>query len=167
MENKLVIAIVALMVAALAAPAVMAATVNYEASVVTSSVTVTTPGGTTFGDLLAGTTDNEITGSLTLANNGGADAIVDAKFTTNDGEATPTYGLTTTSNNVIGGNHFKIGTDGYEFALSYEDSDTALGSDNQVPAGESVSYNAILDVPSGQAPGIYSGTVQLTFTAVV
>lgn len=149
------------MVAALAAPGVMAADVSYTASVVTSDVIVT-PVNTAFGGLLAGTS-KEITGSLTLANSGGANANVDAKFTTNDGT---TYGLTSTSN-VIGGSNFQIGTDGNEVTLNDAGTDAVLGSSNQVPASGSASYDAILDVPSEQAAGDYTGNVQLTFTAVV
>ena len=161
MKNKITIAIVALMVAALVAPGVMAADVSYSASVVTSDVIVT-PLNTAFGDLLAGTS-KEITNSLTLANSGGADADVDAKFTTPTGG--PTYGLDS-GTNVIGGSNFKIGTDGNEVTLKDAGTDIALGSNNQVPADGSASYDAILDVPSGQTPGVYSGIVQLTFTAV-
>ena len=163
MENKLAIAIVALMVAALAAPAVMA-DVTYTASVVTSSVTVT-PANTAFGDLLAGNS-KEITGSLTLDNSGAAAADVDAKFTTNDGEATPIYGLTTASNDVIGGSNFQIGTNGNEITLNDAGTNIQLTASNRVPASGSASYDAILNVPSGQAAGVYSGNVQLTFTAV-
>ena len=162
MNNKLAIAIVALMVAALAAPAVMAADVSYSASVVTSDVIVT-PVNTAFGDLLAGTS-KEITGSLTLDNNGAAAADVDAKFTTPTGG--PTYGLDS-GTNVIGGSNFQIGTNGNEVTLNDAGTDTPLGVNIRVPASGSVDYDAILDVPSGQAAGSYLGTVQLTFTAVV
>lgn len=160
MENKLVIAIAALMVVALAAPVVMAADVDYTASVVTSDVIVT-PVNTAFGDLLAGTS-KEITGSLTLANNGGAAADVDAKFTSN---ASTTYGLVS-GTNVMGGSNFQVGTNGNETALLDTFTDVSLGVNNQVPASGSASYDAILDVPAGQAVGSYAGTVQLTFTAV-
>ena len=159
MKNKITIAIVALMVAALVAPGVMA-DVTYTATVVTSSVTIAQT-GTAFGDLLAGGT-KEISPSLTLTNSGGAAADVDAKFTSNDGT---TYGLTSASN-VIGGSNFQIGTDENEVTLSNEDSNTALGSSNQVPAIGYVDYDAILTVPGDQVAGSYTGIVQLTFTAV-
>ena len=164
MENKLVIAIAALMVVALAAPVVMAASnVDYTANVVTSSVTVS-PTGTAFGDLLAGGT-KEISPSLTLSNSGGAAADVDAKFTSTT--ATPsTYGLVS-GTDVIGGSNFKIGKNTFETALLDTLTDTSLGDDNRVPASGSVDYDAILDVPASQAAGSYSGTVQLTFTAAV
>lgn len=161
MENKLAIAIAALMMVALAAPAVMAADVSYTASVVTSDVVVTQV-GTAFGDLLAGTS-KEITGSLTLTNNGGAAADVDAKFTTPTGGST--YGLISVAD-VIGGSNFQIGTDGNEITLNDAGTDTALGINNQVPASGSASYDAILAVPASQAVGNYAGTVQLTFTTV-
>lgn len=162
MENKLVIAIAALMVVALAAPVVMAADVSYSASVVTSDVIVT-PVNTAFGDILAGTS-KEITDSLTLSNSGGAAANVDAKFTTPTGG--PTYGLVSGAD-VMGGSNFQIGTDMNEVTLDDIGTDIVLGASNQVPAGGSASYDAILAVPSGQAAGSYEGTIQLTFTAVV
>ena len=161
MKNKITIAIVALMVAALVAPGVMA-DVTYTATVVTSSVTIAQT-GTAFGDLLAGGT-KEISPSLTLSNSGGAAADVDAKFTSTT--ATPsTYGLVS-GTNVIGGSNFKIGKNTFETALLDTLTDTSLGDDNRVPASGSVDYDAILDVPGDQAAGSYSGTVQLTFTAV-
>ena len=161
MENKLVIAIAALMVVALAAPVVMAAEVSYTASVVTSSVTVTTPGGTAFGNLLAGTT-NEITNSLTLTNGGGAAADVDAKFI---GNVSGLHGLIS-GTNVIGAGNFSLGTNENETALINDGTNIALGVNNRVPASGSVDYDAILAVPAGQAVASYTGTVQLTFTAV-
>lgn len=160
MENKLVIAIAALMVIALAAPVVMAADVDYTANVVTSSITVTT-NNAAFGNLLAGTT-NEITNSLTLTNGGGAAADVDAKFI---GNVSGLHGLIS-GTNVIGAGNFSLGTNGNETALINDGTNIALGVNNQVPASGSVDYDAILAVPAGQAVASYTGNVQLTFTAV-
>jgi hypothetical protein len=160
MENKLVIAIAALMVVALAAPVVMAADVSYTASVVTSDVTVTT-NSAAFGDLLAGTS-KEITGSLTLANTGGAAADVDAKLIDN---VSGLHGLIS-GTNVIGAGNFSLGTNENETALINDGTNIALGVNNRVPASGSVDYDAILTVPAGQAVASYTGTVQLTFTAV-
>jgi len=168
MENKLAITMVALMVVALAAPAVMGAPENtYTANVVASAVTVTpATGGLDFGDLLVGATE-EITGSLTLTNTGGAAADVSAKFTTSVADTQP-YGLVS-STNVIDGTNFFIGT-GAGVQLASTDTNTPLGSDNQVPANDGtddgeVVYNAILNVPD-TAVGSYNGNVLLTFTAV-
>ena len=162
MENKIaiVMAMTALMVAALAAPIVMAEDVEYTASVVTSNIVVAQM-NTAFGDLLAGAS-NELSPSLNLTNSGGAAADVDAKFTTNVGGL---FGLVS-GTDVIGGSNFEIGTDGNEAALNDVGSDTALGPNNQVPAGSSVNYDAILTVPGSQAVGSYTGNVRLTFTAV-
>lgn len=163
MENKIVIAMVALMVAALAAPMVMADDdVEYTVSVVTSNIVVAQV-NTAFGELLAGAS-KELSPSLNLTNSGGAAADVDAKFTSTT--ATPsTYGLVS-GTDVIGGSNFQIGTDGNEVALNDAGSDIELGPYNQVPAGSSVDYDAILTVPGSQAVGSYTGNVRLTFTAV-
>lgn len=162
MENKIaiVMAMAALMVAALAAPIVMAGDVEYTASVVTSDIVVI-PMNKAFGDLLAGAS-KELSPSLNLTNNGGAAADVDAKFTTN---VTGFFGLVS-GTDVIGAGNFSIGTDGDETALNNAGSDTALGLNNRVPAGSSVDYDAILTVPVSQAVGSYAGNVRLTFTAV-
>jgi hypothetical protein len=162
MENKIaiVMAMTALMVAALAAPIVMADDVEYTVSVVTSDMVVA-PINTAFGDLLAGAS-KELSSSLNLTNSGGAAADVDAKFTTN---VSGLYGLVS-GTDVIGAGNFSIGTDGNEDALNDAGSDTALGLNNQVPAGSSVYYDAILTVPASQAVGSYTGNVRLTFTAV-
>jgi hypothetical protein len=163
MENKMAIAIVALMVAALAAPAVMAAeNVEYSATVGTGQNTAVTIIDAGFGTVAAGSTGNEIEDSLTLTNTGNADASVSATFTTFVGT---TYGLKdTTDTYVIGGSKFKIGVDTKEAALDDTVDTTALGSDNNVPANSAVDYDAILDVPAGQYATAYAGTVQLTFS---
>lgn len=162
MKNKIaiVMAMTALMVAALAAPMVMAADEEYTVSVVTSDIVVA-PIDKEFGDLLAGAS-NELSPSLNLTNNGGAAADVDAKFTTN---VSGFHGLVNATD-VIGAGNFSIGTDGNEMALNNDGSDQPLGINNRVLAGKTISYDAILDVPTGQMVGSYSGNVRLTFTAV-
>jgi len=158
MENKLAITIVALMVVALAAPAVMADdTATYSATVSGAANVVVTPGsdGTAFGDLLAGETET-LTDSLILTNNGNAPAKVEAKFTTVDGD----YGLTgLTSGNVIPGTKFKLGG----IALKATDDQTEITA-SLAGSGGTVTYSAELDVPVGQAADVYDGNVLLTFT---
>lgn len=166
MENKLAIAIVALMVAALAAPAVMADEVGYSATVgVGQNTAVTNIADALFEDVAAGSIGNKITNSLGLTNTGNVAANVNAKFTTTT--ATPgTYGLVSEPN-VIGGSNFKIGMEGVEIGLN-DAEDTTSGialTDSEIPATSvEVFYNAILDVPAGQIDGTYTGTVQLTFS---
>ena len=161
MENKIAIAMAALMVVALAAPAVMAHDANYSATVTgTANVAVTLNDGT-FGGVAAGT-ETEITDSLELNNTGNAAADVSAKFITN---VSGNHGLVNASN-VIGADNFKIGTDGNETALNPDGSDKPLGIDNRVPALQIRNYDAKLNVPVGQALGSYSGTVRLTFISV-
>ena len=161
MENKITIAIVALMVAALVAPGVMAAeSVGYSANVVTSDVSVALNNGN-FGNLLAGG-NIVLSESLTLTNSGGAPADVSAKFTT---DASGTYGLIgLTISNVIPAASVKI--DGQ--TMSNLGDPVPL---SQVPAHDgtndgTVNYDAELTVPSSQAVDEYSGDVLLTFEAV-
>lgn len=158
MENKLAITIVALMVAALAAPAVMAGPVDYSATVITGQNTaVENPSGA-FNNVLAGSgfSVNQIANSFTLNNSGTGDAIVNAKFLNSSDSI---YGLTSASD-VIGGSNFTLGNT-TDIALSNSDSDTQLDG---VPAGTTLIYKAQLKVPAGQALGSYTGTVQLTFS---
>ena len=164
MENKITIAIVALMVAALAAPVVMADNVNYQANVMSGQNTAVTTnaGGNDFGDVTPGSADNENVGSLTLTNSGNANANVNAKFTTS---VVADYGLVS-GTDVIGGSNFQIGINGFELALNDVDvADPGIAlTGSEVPADDAVDYDAILDVPAGQASGLYTGTVQLTFS---
>jgi len=161
MKNKITIAIaiVALMVAALAAPAVLA-DVDYTVSVVTSEVYVDIIYAD-FGDLLAGG-NNLIEDSLNLTNSGGAAAAVTAEFTTNN--TANVYGLITASDYVIPAASVTID----EQTMSNLGDPVSL---NQVPAHSEgtdgqVLYDAELTVPSPQATGDYTGNVLLIFTAV-
>jgi hypothetical protein len=163
MENKIVIAIATLMVVALAAPVVMAVgEVEYSATVGSGQNTAVTIIDAGFGTVTAGSTGNEIGGSLTLTKTGNVAASVSAAFTT---VVDSIYGLTDSTNvYVIGGSNFKIGVDTKEAALDDTVTPTALGLDNNVPANGAVNYDAILDVPAGQYATAYAGTVQLTFS---
>jgi hypothetical protein len=161
MENKLAIAIAALMVAALAAPAVMADDVEYSATVTGAANVAVTLTNVTFGDVSAGT-EKEITNSLKLNNTGNAAADVSAKFITN---VSNNFGLLNASN-VIDAEHFKIGTNGNEIPLYNNGTARPLGPTNQVPASQIKNYDAKLFVPVGQALGSYSGDVQLIITSV-
>jgi len=160
MKKEIAIAITALMVATLVAPAVMAADVDYTVSV-SSCNTVVTQIDTAFGSIIPGNS-SELSPSIELNNTGSANCNVDAKFTT--GTATD-HGLVSGSN-VIPALNFEIGTNNSEVPLNNDGSDKYLGVDNQVPANDFVNYDAKLAVPGAQAGGIYTGTVQLTFTAV-
>ena len=159
MKNKLAIAIVALMVAALAAPLVMADDVPYTATVTSGQSTSVTASIGTFSDVECPSDfdDNVITNSITCENVGNAAASVAAKFTTGDGT---TYGLTKGSD-VIGGSNFQLGDLTFD-TLNDAGSDVTLT--DGVPATSTVTYDAKLKVPSGQASGSYGGTVQLTFS---
>ena len=161
MENKLAITIVALMVAALAAPAVMAFD-PYTATVVSSQSTTVEvgAGGLAFNDMLQGA-DKTLTSSLNLTNNGGWPAAVSAGFTTNDGT---NWGLFDDSV-VLPGNNFSLGTSGNLKPLNYDAADAVdLTASNNVPANNFVLYDAKLTVLSTQTLGTYSGTVELAFT---
>jgi len=162
MNNKLVIAIAVLMVAALVAPGVMAADVPYTATVTSGQSTTVTFNGT-FGSVVTGSgfDANIIVDSITCNNVGTDAATVDAAFTSNDGT---TYGLTTGDPvvDVIGGSNFQLGKPTTFDALNDEGNDVTLT--NGVPAASTVYYDARLQVPAGQTAGDYSGTVQLTFS---
>ncbi len=163
MDKKIGIAMAALMVAALVAPAVMAQeNVGYSASVSGTATVAVTITDNTFGDVPAGTTAS-ITPSLNLNNTGNAAADVNARFTTN---VSGLYGLVNASN-VIGGTNFSIGRNGTTLVpLNDDNTNPPLGPLNRVPASTAIDYNAALFVPVGTLLGSYSGNVQLTFTNV-
>ncbi len=157
MENKIAIAIVALMVAALAAPVVMAADVSYSASVGSTANVVVSSSDSAFGTVSTGTAYTK-SPSITLTNSGNAVGTVTAEFTT---DVSGSYGMVSVSNDVIPADALTI--DGY--ALNNDGSHDTL---SQVPAHDgtndgTVSYDAVFTVPVGQTPGTYTGNVQLTF----
>jgi len=160
MENKLVITMVALMVAALAVPAAMALNdVDYSATVGTGQSTSVTASDGAFGNVNAGSDfeDNVKTDSITCQNVGNVDATVAAKFTT---DSSGTHGLVS-GTDVIGGINFKLGDSNFDL-LNNGGTDVTLT--DGVLKGTTVTYDAKLKVPAGQAAGAYSGTVQLTFS---
>jgi len=161
MEYKLVIAIAALMVAALAAPAVIADPVAYSATVISGQSTSVTAINGTFGDVASPSVfaDNEITDSITCVNTGNADATVSAAFTSSVVADTPPYGLVA-GTAVIGGSNFQLGNTTF---VQLTDGGSVVTLDG-VPATLTVTYDAQLQVPSGQTGGSYAGTVELTFS---
>jgi len=117
---------------------------------------VVTVHNTSFGNVLAG--DNTtIYISLTLNNTGTASADIEAVFKSNVSEI---YGLNGTGSNIIPGNYFELGPDTNEKALTNTTTKTFVST---LPAGENVTYNAILTVPAGQAADDYSGIVELSW----
>ena len=159
MEKKIAIALAALMIAALVAPAVMADNVPYSATVTGGqSTTVTTSNGA-FGSVKTGSgfDTNVITASINCTNVGTDAASVDAKFISNSGT---TYGLVN-GTNVIGGSNFQLGNATFN---ALNDGGTDVSLTDGVPAEANVAYHAKLQVPAGQALGSYTGTVQLTFS---
>lgn len=162
MNKKIGIAMAALMMAALVAPVVMAA--DYTATVLAGQNTAVAvgEGGVAFGSILQGNS-NTLTTSLVLTNSGGVAAAVSAAFTT---LVSPTYGLVdtaTTPTLVIPASNFELGTTGNLVGLLDAGTSQALGTSNNVLAATSVNYDARLTVPSTQAAGAYSGTVELAF----
>ena len=159
MEKKIAIALAALMVAALAAPVVMASDVPYSATVTGGQSTSVTTSNGAFGSVKTGSDfdTNVITASINCTNLGTDAASVAAKFITN---VETTYGLVNDTN-VIGGSNFQLGNAIFN-ALNDEGTDVMLT--DGVPAGANVAYHAKLQVPAGQALGSYTGTVQLTFS---
>ena len=120
------------------------------------SVSVNT---TCFGSVLAGNS-TEIHVSLTLNNTGDASAEIEAVFKTNVSDV---YGLNGTGESIIPiipGNNFELGPDGNETALTNTTTKTLIST---LPAGETVTYDAILIVPAGQAADDYNGIVELSW----
>ena len=168
MENKLAIVIVALMVAALAAPAAMAVIalndVDYSATVTSGQSTSVTLSDGTFGSVVTGSdfADNIIEDSITCQNLGTDAATVDAAFTTNNGSGGTVYGLKhLTTTDMIGGSNFQLGVSTFD-TLNDDGSDVTLA--DGVAASSTVGYDAKLKVLAGQPAGSYSGNVQLTFS---
>lgn len=159
MEKKIAIALAVLMIAALAAPVVMADNVPYSATVTGGQSTSVTTSNGAFGSVKTGSDfdTNVITASINCTNLGTDAASVAAKFISN---VDITYGLVNNTN-VIGGSNFKLGNATFN-ALNDEGTDVMLT--DGVPAGANVAYHAKLQVPAGQALGSYTGTVQLTFS---
>jgi hypothetical protein len=118
---------------------------------------VVTVHNVSFGNMLAG--DNTtIYISLTLNNSEGtAAATIEAVFKSN---VSVVYGLNGTGSNIIPGNNFELGRDTNEKALTNTTTKTFIST---LPAGENVTYNAILIVPAGQAADDYSGIVELSW----
>ena len=162
MKNKITIAIaiVALMVAALAAPVVMADdNVSYTASVGSEANVIVSSSDGAFGSISAGATYTK-SPSINLTNSGNAVGTVTAEFTTSYG-TTPTYGMVLDTNTGIPAD--KLTIDG-EIMQNNADPVTLTS----VPANDgtndgTVSYDAVLTVPAGQTPGTYTGNVLLTF----
>jgi len=159
MEKKIAIALAVLMIAALAAPVVMAGDVPYSATVTGGQSTTVTSSNGAFGSVKTGSgfETNVITASINCTNAGTDAASVAAKFLTNSGTI---YGLVNDTN-VIGGSNFMLGNATFN-ALNDEGTDVMLT--DGVPADANVAYHAKLQVPAGQALGSYTGTVQLTFS---
>jgi hypothetical protein len=162
MENKLVIAIATLMVVALAAPVVMAAEVSYSATVGSGQSTSVTASDGAFDNVNAGSdfADNVKENSITCQNVGNAAASVAAKFTSSVTASTAPYGLVS-GTDVIGGSNFQLGDSTFN---TLNDAGTDVTLTDGVPAASTVTYDAKLQVPSGQTAGVYGGTVQLTFS---
>ena len=160
MNNKLAIAIVALMVAAVVAPGVMADDVSYTATVGSAANVVVSSSDSAFGAVSAGTAYTK-SPSITLTNSGNAIGTVVAEFTTS---VSPTEHGMVSGSEVILAEHLTI--DGQ--ALNNDGTTDTLTS---VPAHDGindgiVSYDAVLTVPVGQTSAIYTGNVQLTFGTV-
>ena len=148
MENKFAIAIVALMVAALATPLVMAdGTADYSANVKAGQDISATLNNGTFEDVLKGSL-NTITGSLTLTNSGdwpGLVKVYGADFVGTPSGTMPIGSLTINSQVIT---------------TSAADLVTLDEAGGTTPT---VTYDAALTVPTNQAAGSYTTTVNLEF----
>ena len=109
---------------------------------------------TSFGAMLPGYT-KDLTPSFRITNVGDLDAKVDAAFTT---EEEGTYGFT--GGSVINATYFKINN----VALNDDGSDTQVTTASKE---DTTDYNTELAVPAEQEAAAYTGTVELTFSAIV
>lgn len=162
--KKIAIALAVMLVAAMAAPAAMGAgsgEAGYTVSVRTGQDTSIGAVTGAFGDVLQGTS-KEITDSFTLTNIGDWAADVDAKFSTKN--ATDVYGMVNATSDIpIPGTAFCLDPDDTGAkALKAIDADTSIGT--VAKGGGTMTCDAILNVPGGQAAKAYSGTVLLTFS---
>ena len=145
MENKLAITIVALMVAALAVPAVMAA--DYSATVCTDQATTITTIDGNFGNVLEGSANPKLD-SVVLKNSGGWPADVTASGEDFSDGATPENTFTIGSLTI---NSVEVTNGGAVVVAS-------LAADNIDHF-----YNQELTIPNEQVAGAYTTIVTLTF----
>ena len=108
---------------------------------------------TSFGEMLPGST-RSLTPSFNLTNDGLLDARVDAAFITYEGT---TYGFT--GGSVIPAKQLRVNT----IALNDDGTDVRV---DDAEAGKTTEYNTELNVPALQEAADYSGTVELTFSAI-
>ena len=150
MENKLAITIVALMVAALAVPAVMAdpTPVGYSANVKSGQTISATLHEGTFDDVLQGGTST-ITGSLTLTNSGDWPGLV--KVSGADFVGVPSGSM------PIG----SLAINSQAITTTATDLVTLDAAGGTTPT---VTYDAALTVPVDQDAGAYTTTVNLEFS---
>ena len=121
---------------------------------------ITTSNAINFGSLAPGG-NNTVTDAFGLTNDGNVVGHVGATFTTDVGSI---YGLTN-STYVIGGANVSMQGPGTLTALDNLAPDTDMGGDNDV-AADAVEdmWDIKLNVPVGQYPAIYNGTVEITFS---
>lgn len=121
---------------------------------------ISTSNAINFGSLAPGG-NNTVTDAFGLTNDGNVVGHVGATFTTN---VSTVYGLTNTTL-VIGGANVSMQGPGTLTALDNLAPDTDMGGDNDV-AADAVEdmWDIKLDVPAGQDPAIYNGTVEITFS---
>ena len=119
---------------------------------------------TSFGIILPGSTIN-ISNTFNLTNIGNNDATVEATFTTFNGSV---YGFNSASGSIGGANFSMALTEQTLVSLNNIAAGTATGSSNNVVADAVTDiWKVRLDIPSGQATALYTGTVELTFSDVI
>lgn len=132
--------------------------VGYTAEVPCSQNTIIDATNGNFGTILQGMSSSLIP-SVYLSNDGCTDAKVEARFDTSFNDL---FGLITTTNYVLGAYNLTMGTAEGMTNLMNDGNNVLLVT--TVPAHGSKDLNATLFVPSTQEPGIYTGTVILTFS---
>ena len=155
--------IILIMVGMMILPAVVGGEALEDVIVTVTSgqdTSISTSNAINFGSLAPGG-NNTVSDAFGLTNVGNVVGHVGATFTTS---VSTTYGLTNASY-VIGGANVSMQGPGTLTALDNLVTDTAMGGDNDV-AADAVEdmWDIKLNVPSGQDPAIYNGTIELTFS---
>ena len=121
--------------------------------------TVITSSLTNFSANKAGTdfTDNIITDSLVLTNDGNATATISVRFISNYSEV---FGMVN-GTFVIGASNFTLGSTVWN---PLNDGGTATVLTDTVSAGSDMHYKARIRIPPGQPALDYVGTIEITFS---
>lgn len=130
---------------------------NYTATVESeSNIEITNVSALDFGNVIPSLVYTD-TDSLNIVNTGNREPTtgLNASFTTDIGGV---YGLNSTTD-VINASYFSLNS----FALDTTGAPVEIVANTSIPAGADFNISAELEVPDGQAPGFYLGTVRINW----